>query len=74
MKKGTIEFEYNEKNDYVITPEGVGIVEEDESPIEDVYDLFYSQVMVKLKDGGKVTSVDRIMVTKITEEKYNYYT
>jgi hypothetical protein len=73
MKKGTIEFEYIEKGDCVITPEGVGIVTEDESAVENILDLVYSQIMVKLKDGGKITSVDRIMVTKITQEIYEKY-
>lgn len=70
MKRGIVNFEYIEKDEYVSTPEGVGIVMVDESPLEDVYDLFYSQIRVKLRDDGKITSVDRIVVTKITKEKY----
>ena len=73
MKKGIIEFEYIEKDDCVITPEGVGIVTEDESTIENILDLVYSQIMIELKDGGKITSVDRCMVTKITQEIYEKY-
>ena len=71
MKKGKIEFEYIGKDEYVITPEGVGIVMEDENPVEDIGDLLYGQIKVKLKDDGKITSVDRSTIVKITEAKYN---
>jgi hypothetical protein len=78
MKKGTIEFQYFEKGDYVRTPEGVGIVTEDELSIgiENISDLYYSQIRIKHKVGtssntsNNIIAIDRIMVTKITKEEY----
>jgi hypothetical protein len=76
MKKGCLEFYYFIKDDYVRTPEGVGVVVEDEPPIEDVSDLYYSQIRIQHKEGtssntsNNALPIDRIVVCHITKEEY----
>ena len=50
-RTGTVSFTYFDKDDYVITPEGVGIVLEDESKIDSEEDLRYSEVLIQHKSG-----------------------
>jgi len=52
MKKGVLHFLYFTAGDYVRTPEGVGIVTEDEDPIIEESDFCTSEVMIQHKDGS----------------------
>ena len=78
MKKthGTVKFRYWKKGDYVITPEGVGIVARDESKIESVNDLIYKDIKVQHKEGtsantsNAAVSIRRHMVLPLTKEGY----
>jgi hypothetical protein len=52
MKKGVLEFYYFTKGDYVRTPEGVGLVIEDEAPITEEFDFCTSEVKIQHKFGS----------------------
>lgn len=71
MRRGTIGFRYFDKGDYVNTFEGMGIVDEDETIVNNLYDLMYNQIRVKIKNNeDRITSVDRHTVLLITKEQY----
>jgi hypothetical protein len=79
-RKGTIEFEYFDKGEYVRTPDGVGIVSEDEKPIQTAWELANSDVVVQHKSGNggnamnRPVPVERASVSLISKEDYDNQT
>ena len=77
MKEGILHFMYFTKGDFVITPEGVGIVAEDEGEITAEYDFCTSEVLIQHKNGtsnnpsNNPIEVIRDYITTITEEEYH---
>ena len=77
MKEGTLRFYYFTEGDYVITPEGVGIVIEDEGPILEEKDFCDSEVKIqhKFNSSNNVSNhpmdVIRDYVTAISKEEYD---
>lgn len=49
MKEGVLHFYYFTEGDYVRTPEGVGVVVEDEPPIIEEFDFCTSEVKIQHK-------------------------
>ena len=76
MKDGVLHFKYFTKGDYVRTPEGVGIVVEDEDEITVEYDFCTSEVKIQHKEGtsnnpsNKPIEVIRDYILTISEEEY----
>ena len=76
-KKGTINFNYWERGDYVRTPDGVGIVVENEKEINTELDLEMSEVLIQHKFGysnntsNEPERISRQNLILITKEEYN---
>jgi hypothetical protein len=75
-KEGVLYFKYFTAGDYVRTPEGVGIVCEDEQPIVEERDFCTSEVKIQHKFGSSNNTnnmpidVIREYVSRITKEEY----
>jgi hypothetical protein len=52
MKEGILHFTYFTAGDYVRTPEGVGVVTEDERPILHENDFCVSEIKIQHKSGS----------------------
>ncbi len=76
-KFGTITFEYFLKGDYVMTPDGVGIVSKDEDEIKTDTDLLYSDILVQHKSGTSNNTnnapieIERGCVLRIDKDRYD---
>jgi len=76
-KKGTISFTYWERGDYVRTPDGVGIVVENEKEIDCEFDLATSEILVQHKFGNhnnienEPEGISRQDLILISKEEYN---
>jgi len=76
MRDGVLHFKYFTKGDYVRTPEGVGVVVEDEGEITAEYDFCTSEVLIQHKDSSsnnpsnKPIEVIRDYILTISEEEY----
>jgi len=77
MKKGVLEFNYFTVGDYVRTPEGVGVVCEDEGPIVKEIDFCVSEVKIqhKFKSSNNPSNnpidVIRDYLIRIPQEEYD---
>ena len=77
MKKGVLHFNYFTAGDYVRTPEGVGIVCEDEPPILHESDFCLSEVKIQHKYGSSNNpsnhpiEVIRDYVLRSTKKEYD---
>ena len=77
MKKGVLHFMYFTKGDFVRTPEGVGVVVEDEGEITTEIDFCMSEVKIQHKEGtsnnpsNNPIEVIRDYILSISEEEYN---
>lgn len=77
MKEGILHFFYFTTGDYVRTPEGVGIVIEDEPEIVQEFDFCTSEVYIQHKHKSSNNTnnnpiyVIRDYITFITEEEYD---
>ena len=76
MKDGVLHFKYFTKGDCVRTPEGVGIVSEDEGEITTEVDFCMSEVKIQHKEGtshnpsNNPIEVIRDYILSITEEEH----
>ena len=76
MKEGVLHFTYFTTGDYVMTPEGVGIVTEDEDPIVEESDFCTSEIQIQHKEGtsnnpsNRPIEVIRDYVLRIEKEEY----
>jgi hypothetical protein len=76
MKEGVLHFTYFTTDDYVRTPEGVGIVTEDENPIIEENDFCTSEVKIQHKFSSSNNTnnapidVIRDYVKLISSEEY----
>ena len=76
MKEGVLHFRYFTTDDYVRTPEGVGVVSKDEQPIVHESDFCTSEVNIQHKfDSSNNTNNDPIDVIRdyiifISKEEY----
>lgn len=76
-RKGSIDFTYFTKGDYVNSPEGSGIVVEDEKIINNERDFYYSEIKVQYKEASsgnpsnEVREVERQNLFRITKEEYD---
>ena len=76
MREGVLHFKYFTKGDYVRTPEGVGIVVEDEGEITAEYDFCTSEINIQHIEGTANNPINtpieviRDYVIPITEEEY----
>ena len=76
MKEGVLHFLYFTSGDYVMTPEGVGIVTEDEAQIVEEFDFCTSEIMIQHKEGtsnnpsNRPIEVIRDYVLRIEKEEY----
>jgi len=74
---GTIRFQYYKKGEYVRTPDGVGIVDEDEKLISTEYEFRYSEIKIRHKTGNSsnpanlVKEISRDCVTRIDQAEYD---
>ena len=79
MKEGVLHFMYFTKGDYVRTPEGVGIVVENEGQITVEYDFCTSEVKIQHKVGSphnpsnNPIEIIRDYIQAITEKEYNNF-
>ena len=77
MKDGVLHFKYFTTNDYVRTPEGVGIVIEDENEITTEIDFCMSEVKIQHKEGtsnnpsNNPIEVIRDYILPISEKEYH---
>lgn len=77
MREGVLHFMYFTKGDYVRTPEGVGVVVQDEDEITAEYDFCTSQILIQHKEGtsnnpsNRPIEIIRDYITSITEKEYN---
>lgn len=78
MKKiGTIQFRYFLKDEHIITPDGYGMVVEDEKQILDVRDFMDSEVLIQHRNssggnpGNSPKLVDREYVHHVSQEEYH---
>jgi hypothetical protein len=73
----TITFEYFLKGDYVMTPDGVGIVTKDENEIKTDLDLLYSDILIQHKFGisnntnNAPINIERGCVLRIDKDRYD---
>lgn len=76
-KEGVLYFKYFTVGDYVRTPEGLGIVCEDEKPIKEENDFCISDVKIQHKFGSSNNpsngpiEVIREYVSRISKEDYD---
>lgn len=76
MYKKKIEIIQFQKDDYVITPMGYGIVTEDQEEISDTEELSVAEVMVQHKEGSggnpgnTPLAIDYLSVYITSEENY----
>lgn len=76
MRDGVLHFKYFTKGDYVRTPEGLGIVVEDEGEITTEIDFCMSEVKIQHKEGSSNNpsnnpiEIIRDYIIPITEEEY----
>lgn len=77
MKEGILRFFYFTKDDYVITPEGVGIVFEDEGTIVKESDFCTSEINIQHKSkssnnsNNKPIKVIRDYIRHISKDLYD---
>jgi len=78
MKKfATVKIRYFLKGDYVMTPEGVGIVTKNEKQIKNINEIFYSDVLVQHKSGlsanpsNAVRLMGRENLIRISKKEYD---
>jgi len=77
MKEGVLHFMYFTTGDYVRTPEGVGVVVEDEGDITAEYDFCTSEVKIQHKFGSSNNptnspiEVIRDYVHRIDKDEYD---
>lgn len=77
MKFGILQFRYFTEGEYVRTPDGVGIVVEDEKEINSERDLFDSDVIVQHKYGcssnasNQPLKMSRDIIFRIDQDEYN---
>jgi len=76
MRDGVLHFKYFTKGDYVRTPEGLGIVIEDEGEITSEIDFCMSEVKIQHKEetsnnpSNNPIKVIRDYIIPITKEEY----
>jgi hypothetical protein len=76
MKEGILHFMYFTTGDYVRTPEGVGIVTEDEAPITEENDFCTSEIKIQHKEetsnnpSNNPIEVIRDYIIPISKEEY----
>lgn len=74
---GTIRFQYFKKGEYVRTPNGVGVVDEDEKLISTEYEFRNSEVRIKHKTGtssnpgNAILGTTRDYITRIDQSEYD---
>jgi len=77
MRAGVLHFKYFTKGDYVRTPEGAGIVVEDEGEIITQVDFCMSEVKIQHKEGtsnnpsNNPIEVIRDYILPISEKEYH---
>jgi len=80
MKEGVLHFMYFTTGDYVRTPEGVGVVVEDEGEISVEHDFCTSEVVIQHKFGtsnnpsNKPIEVIRDYVLRIEKDEHESVT